>query len=52
MENFQQLCGLPSVQGAIDGNHIQISKPKTIFWKIITIKIKGYSIVAQIIIDY
>jgi hypothetical protein len=26
--DFQQLCGLPSVVGAIDGTHINISKPR------------------------
>jgi hypothetical protein len=26
--DFQQLCGLPAVVGAIDGTHITISKPK------------------------
>jgi hypothetical protein len=27
MEKFKQWCGLPLVQGAIDGTHISISKP-------------------------
>ena len=27
MEHFKQLCGLPSVLGKIDGNHIQVEKP-------------------------
>jgi hypothetical protein len=26
--DFQQLCGLPTVAGAIDGTHINISKPR------------------------
>jgi hypothetical protein len=53
MDIFQQMCGFPSVQGAIDGTHIQISKPKTIFLEDYYYhKIKGDSIVAQTIIDY
>jgi hypothetical protein len=34
MEGFGHLCGLSSVHGVIDGTHIQIPKPKTIFPKI------------------
>ncbi len=29
MEDFKQFCGLPNVQGAIDGTHIIIFKPLT-----------------------
>jgi hypothetical protein len=53
MEHFQQLCGLPSVHGAIDGTHIQIFKPKTTFLEDYYYhKIGGYSVVAQTIINY
>lgn len=31
MESFKQWNGLPSVHGAINGTHILISKPQTIF---------------------
>ncbi len=31
MKGFGHLCGLSSVHSAIDGTHIQIPKPKTIF---------------------
>jgi hypothetical protein len=33
MEDFKQFCGLPNVQGAIDGTHIIIFKPLTPFSK-------------------
>jgi MoaA/NifB/PqqE/SkfB family radical SAM enzyme len=47
------LCGLPSVHGVIDGTHIQISKPKTIFPKDYHYyKTGGYLIVVQAIIDF
>jgi hypothetical protein len=45
MEEFKQWCGLPSVQGVIDGTRIFISKiiyfPKDYFYH----KIRGYSII-------
>jgi len=47
------LCGLPSVHGVIDGTHIQIFKPKTIFPKdYYYYKIGGYLIVVQAKIDF
>jgi hypothetical protein len=43
MEDFKQFCGLPNVQGAIDGTHIIIFKPLTPFLKIMfTIKHKVF----------
>jgi hypothetical protein len=50
MEEFKQWCGLPSIQGVIDGTHISISKPiyfpKDYFYH----KIEGYSIILMLLI--
>jgi len=52
VDEFQAWCGLPYVQGAIDGFHISIIKafayPKDCFHH----KSSGYSVVAQVIVDY
>jgi len=53
MEEFIKWCGLPSVMGAIDGTHISIARPQgahaTYYYYH---KIGGYSIVAQVVVDY
>jgi hypothetical protein len=51
VDEFQTWCGLPNVQGAINGTHISIVKhfayPKDYYYH----KSNGYSVVAQVIID-
>jgi hypothetical protein len=52
MESFKQWCGLPNVHGAMDGNHIIIYEPQTLFPKDYYYhKIGNYSIVVQAIIN-
>jgi hypothetical protein len=52
-DEFKRWCGLPSVQGTIDGTHIAITKPIGVFATCYNyFKIRDYNIVAQIIIDY
>ncbi len=50
MEEFKQWCGLPLVQGAIDGTRIFMSKtiyfPKDYFYH----KIGGYSIILMLLL--
>jgi hypothetical protein len=47
MASFKNLCGLPFVQGAINGTHIAISKPSSPFPKDYYYhKTGGYNIVA------
>lgn len=48
---FQQLCGLPGVVGAIDGTHIAISKPKYCPIDYYYFKSGGYSINCQAVVD-
>jgi hypothetical protein len=50
MLEFKQLCGLPSVQGAIDNTHISIFKPKLDFAEEYYFhETGGYSVVAQVV---
>ncbi len=52
MLSWKILCGLPSVHDAINGTHIPIFKPKTIFLEdYYCHKTRGQSIVAQAIVD-
>lgn len=48
VDEFQAWCGLPNVQGAIDGTHISIVKPSTDYYYH---KFGGYNVVAQAIVD-
>jgi hypothetical protein len=51
MLDFKSWCGMPSVQGAIDGTHIAISKPAQFpedYWYF---KTGAYSMVAQAVVD-
>ncbi len=53
MEKFMKLCGLPSVQGAIDGNHLSILKPQRAFVENYYYhQIGGYNIMAQCVVHY
>ncbi len=51
-DEFKRWCGLPYVQGTIDGTHSAITKPigafATCFYYF---KIRDYNIIAQIIVD-
>ncbi len=51
MEGFKNWCGIPIVQGAIDGIHISIVKPTSYVENYYYHKTYGYSIVAQMIIN-
>ncbi len=52
MTIFQDWCGLPSVQGAIDGNHVFIAKPSTLFAEDYYYhKTGGHNIIAQTDVD-
>jgi hypothetical protein len=52
VDEFQNWCGFPNVQGAIDGIHISIVKhfayPKDYHYR----KFNGYSVVTQVVLDY
>jgi len=49
---FKQWCGLPNVNGVINGTHILILKPQTFFLEDYYYhKISDYSIIPQIVID-
>jgi len=46
MQGFKILCGLPSIQGAINDTHFSISKPNGTFCEdYFYYKIKGYNVV-------
>jgi hypothetical protein len=46
MQGFKILCGLPSIQGAINNTHFSISKPNGAFCEdYFYHKIKGYNVV-------
>jgi hypothetical protein len=49
--DFQQLCGLPTVAGAIDGTHINISKPRYGAEDYYYFKSGGYSLNCQAVVD-
>jgi hypothetical protein len=49
--DFQQLCGLPSVVGAIDGTHINISKPRYGAEDYYYFKFGGYTLNCQAVVD-
>jgi hypothetical protein len=49
--DFQQLCGLPAVVGAIDGTHITISKPKYGAEDYYYFKSGGYTLNCQAVVD-
>ncbi len=52
MTKFKNCYGMPSVVGVIDGTHIAITKPFDVFAKDYYYhKIRGYSIVAQAMVD-
>ncbi len=51
MDEFKQLCGLPSVQGTIDGTHNSILKPQGGFASYYYYH-KTWGYVAQVIVDY
>ncbi len=51
MTKFKNWCGMPSVVGAIDDIQIAITKPSGAFAKDYYYHIKGYSIVAQAMVD-
>ena len=48
---FQDLCGLPSVLGAIDGTHIAITKPSSGATDYYYFKSGGYSMNCQAVVD-
>jgi hypothetical protein len=53
MEEFMKLCGLPCVQGAINGTHLSILKPQRAFVEDYYYhKTGGYNIMAQCVVDY
>jgi hypothetical protein len=53
MEEFMKLCGLCSVQGAINDTHLFILKPQRAFVEDYYYhKIGGYNIMAQCVVDY
>jgi hypothetical protein len=53
MEEFMKLCGLSSVQGAINDTHLFILKPQRAFVEDYYYhKIGGYNIMAQCVVDY
>jgi len=53
MNDFKLWYGLPNIQGAINGTHLFISKPSMPFLKdYYYLKYRGYSIVAQAMVDY
>jgi hypothetical protein len=49
--DFQQLCGLPAVVGAIDGTHINISKPRHGAEDYYYFKSRGYTLNCQAVVD-
>jgi hypothetical protein len=50
--DFKMWCGLPSMQGAIDGTHVSIAKPLRPFVEdYFYHKTCGYTIVAQAVVD-
>jgi hypothetical protein len=49
--DFQELCGLPAVAGAIDGTHINISRPKYGAEDYYHFKSGGYSLNCQAVVD-
>jgi hypothetical protein len=49
--DFQQLCGLPAVAGAIDGTHINISRPRYGAEDYFYFKSGGYSLNCQAVVD-
>jgi hypothetical protein len=50
-QDFQQLCGLPAVVGAIDGTHINISKPRHGAEDYYYFKSRGYTLNCQAVVD-
>ncbi len=53
MVDFKTWCGLPSMQGAIDGRHVSIAKPLEPFDEdYFYHKTCGYNIVAQAVVDF
>jgi hypothetical protein len=55
MAGFKDLCGLPSVHGAIDATHIHLKKPKGEKFFVAdfySFKFKGYNIQMQVVIDH
>jgi hypothetical protein len=50
-QDFQQLCGLPAVVGAIDGTHINISKPRHGAKDYYYFKSGGYTLNCQAMVD-
>lgn len=52
MLDFKNLCKMPSIMGAINGTHISIAKPISVFLKDYYYhKTRGYNIVAQVVVD-
>lgn len=49
--DFQDMCGLPSVLGAIDGTHFAVSKPKFGPADYFYFKSSGYAITCQAVVD-
>jgi hypothetical protein len=49
--DFQELCGLPAVAGAIDGTHINISRPKYGAEDYYYFKSGGYPLNCQAVVD-
>jgi hypothetical protein len=49
--DFQELCGLPAVAGAIDGTHINISKPRYGAEDYFYFKSGGYTLNCQAVVD-
>jgi hypothetical protein len=52
LNDFKLWCGLPNVQGAVDGTHLFISKPFMPFLEYYYyFKFGGYSIVIKVVVD-
>lgn len=51
MNNFKNLCGLPSVIGAIDSTHFHIWKPAFSLEDYFYFKTNGYTIACQAVVD-
>ncbi len=57
MFNFKDCCGMPNMMGAIDGTHISIVKPSSVYYKdylwkdYFFHKIGKYNVVAQVVVD-
>jgi hypothetical protein len=51
MHEFQDWCGLPSIHGAIDYTHIEISRPAEFPEDYYYYKTSRYSLVAQAVVD-